>query len=250
MNYNLRSIRTLAIVTLVFFLHLSSLQAQNSTRTIKVLESIGEVLITDNASGISLPLEEEDKFTENHTITTREDSSAILVFSNDSTVTLDENTSLLIRTFKQEAFESERIYEQLRRDPSISFIVLYLQEGTIVSRTKRLQPGSVYQVLTPSTIASLVNATAQTSYQARLEESEAEIINLSGEVLVSTNQPQPIQIGVKQGEVVTVTRNLNLSRDAIPEFSIVKQSVTETDITPSFTPDIDISIVDISPSDL
>lgn len=242
MNHHSKSIVATIISTLIFFLSSSFLKGQDQQGTIKILEAEGEVILTD-ASGTPISPTEGDEFTEGYTITTGQNSSVILFFSNGSSITIDENTSLVIQTFRQTPFESEDQYEQLGADPSTSSIVIYLQQGTIVSRTKRLQPDSSYQVLTPDMNANLTDATAQISYQKKSDESKTEIINLNGDVQVGTDQSPPIQ--VDEGSLLTITG----SPDGGKKLSII-QPVTEGDVTPLFTPDIERTIVDLSPSEI
>ncbi|MEM1223195.1 MAG: FecR domain-containing protein [Verrucomicrobiota bacterium] len=100
------------------------------------------------ASGPERQLKVGDIVKEGDDISATALSNASFVFSNGSTLELEENSSLTIRELQQENFSGGKTYEQLEADPSKSQTMLELNYGTVSGHVKKLKPGSEFHVET------------------------------------------------------------------------------------------------------
>ena len=91
-------------------------------------------------------------------------SSAHMVFSNGSELTVNENTSITVAELAQEAFGGNKSYEQLQADPSNSQAVLTLNYGKVSGHVKQLREGSTFYIQTPLGTAAIRG----TKYEAEL----------------------------------------------------------------------------------
>ncbi len=90
------------------------------------------------------------RLTEGTIVETGSGSSSVLLFSNGSTVTLSENTSINIDQFSQDPFNAEaESFANAVEEPSISRTKLRLNVGELVGEVKKLNPGSSYEIDTP-----------------------------------------------------------------------------------------------------
>jgi hypothetical protein len=136
----------LTILCALFISTLSVHAAQLATA--KVIEVTGTVTKYDAAGG-QMQLKAGDVLSQGDSISATALSSAELVFSNGSEVTVEENTSLLIAMLQQESFASGQSYEQLQADPSKSQTLLQLNFGELGFHVKKLQPDSSFNIETP-----------------------------------------------------------------------------------------------------
>ncbi|MEM7791482.1 MAG: FecR domain-containing protein [Verrucomicrobiota bacterium] len=100
------------------------------------------------ASGPDRPLKVGDIVKEGDDISATALSNASFVFSNGSTLELEENSSLTFSDLQQESFSGGKTYEQLEADPSKSQTILELNYGTVSGHVKKLKPGSNFSVET------------------------------------------------------------------------------------------------------
>jgi hypothetical protein len=91
-------------------------------------------------------------------------SSAHMVFSNGSELTVNENTSITVAELAQEAFGGNKSYEQLQADPSKSQALLTLNYGKVSGHVKQLREGSTFYIQTPLGTAAIRG----TKYEAEL----------------------------------------------------------------------------------
>jgi len=136
----------LTILCALFISTLSAHAAQLATA--KVIAVTGTVTKYDAAGG-QTQLKAGDVLSQGDSVSATALSSAELVFSNGSEVTVEENTSLLIAMLQQESFASGQSYEQLQADPSKSQTLLQLNYGELGFHVKKLQPGSSFNIETP-----------------------------------------------------------------------------------------------------
>ena len=96
------------------------------------------------------------RLTEGSLVETGTSSSAVLLFSTGSTVTLSENTKVSIDQFTQEPFSTDaESFADTDEEPSISKTKLRLNLGEIVGEVKKLSPQSIYEIETPIGIGGI-----------------------------------------------------------------------------------------------
>ena len=110
--------KTLRIYALICGLSLlGTLSAQAAQLATAKVMSVTGTVTKYTADGAESPLSAGDILTEGDGITTSYHSVAMLVFSNGSELTLEENTHITIRELAQKPFSSSQRYEQLQARP-------------------------------------------------------------------------------------------------------------------------------------
>ncbi len=149
----------------------------------KVL-SISGTVNTYTEDSQSKPLETGDILKQGDSIVTTPLSSAHLVFSNGSELTVQENTSVTLAELTQEAFSGKKSYEQLQADPSKSQSLLELNYGKVSGHTKKLRQGSTFHIETPLGTAAIrgTHYTVEIRYNAERGEFLLIVTNKDGKV--------------------------------------------------------------------
>ncbi|MFP4157532.1 MAG: FecR domain-containing protein [Opitutales bacterium] len=133
----------------VFAIALSSLSlAAQQLATAKVINVTGTVT-KYLANGESQQLSAGDLLREGDAVSATALSSADLVFSNGSELTIEENTSVNFAALKQQAFSGNKRFEALDADPSTSQTLLELNYGSVSGHVKKLRSDSSFEVETP-----------------------------------------------------------------------------------------------------
>lgn len=212
------------LITLIASLLPLMAAAQMEPGKIKVFQAKGAVKQIDNMSGDSGPVKRGSNLTEGHTVVTGPDSSAYLMFSNGSTIVLDENSSLIISSFKQAPFDrSKGTWIALKEDPSQSDTMMYLNYGELVGRVKKLQPTSLYDVQTAIGTTGVRGTTFITGFYQDKSTNKyvMKVGNVSGKVTITSNMPVDMivnDMGVAEGEMDPTN---TLSTGDVPEQSLV-----------------------------
>jgi len=125
--------------------------AQNSGSLI-VLDIKGEAeTFLPNGQLIQNKLTRGMIMSEGISLQTSQFSEVLILFSNGTTLTLEENSKLEILKFKQEPFLADDAnLEDSETEPSSSQLELNLPFGTFISQTKTLSKDSSYIINTPS----------------------------------------------------------------------------------------------------
>lgn len=162
----------------------------------KVLEVIGTVTKYTEAGG-NAPLQKGDILSQGDSISATALSSTKLVFSNGSTLTIKENTSITIAELAQESFGGNNSYEQLEADPSKSQALLELNYGEISGHVKKLQSGSRFDIQTPLGTAAIrgTQFTVKLFYNAERGEFLLTVVNEDGEVQIISRYLGEFQYG-------------------------------------------------------
>ena len=87
--------------------------------------------------------------TDGHAIATGEGGEAILLLSNGTLVTVGEKTTMKVEAFLQEPFDAAGTLAELKEEPSASNILIELEIGDLVVRTKKLNAKSNFEITTP-----------------------------------------------------------------------------------------------------
>ena len=118
-------------------------------------EVSGEVSVVQEDTGESFAAEKGLQMFEGYSVTSGINGNAVLVFSNGSTVTVRENTHLLISQFFQDPHEETEPIDSWTQEPGRSNTVLNLDYGKIVGSTRKLSSRSIYRIETPVGIAGI-----------------------------------------------------------------------------------------------
>ncbi len=154
MNRSLSILFFVSISSLIF-----SLQAFGQEAGIIILANVkGEVIYNTTSDAPAQVASEGIRLGEGAVVETMEKSSAILVFSNGSTVNLSEKTKISVKQFLQEPFDSDPAdIADAKREPSMSQTRLALDYGDMVGNIKKLRrgKGSLFEIETPAGIAGI-----------------------------------------------------------------------------------------------
>ena len=167
-------------------------------------------------------------------------SSARIVFSNGSELTINENTSITVSELAQEAFGGNKSYEQLQADPSLSQAQLTLNYGKVSGHVKQLKEGSDFHIQTP--LGTAVIRGTKFSVDLRYDRSRGECVlvvnNFDGKVDVLSRIGGSLEFGRgKRADKGFVAGNPDTS-NSIPAGHIVIIRISEDD--PNYDAVIDI----------
>lgn len=138
-----------------------------------------------------------DIFKREDSIVTSVLSSANMVFSNGSELTISENTSVTVTELAQEAFAGNKSYEQLQADPSKSQALLTLNYGRVNGHVKQLREGSTFYIQTPLGTAAIRGTKFTTELRHNIARREFVLIvkNMDGKVDILSRYAGSIEYG-------------------------------------------------------
>lgn len=148
----MRTLTIFATVLLsVFFCGMTSSHAAEGKKgNIRVLKVQGDVISIDNKTKESEPLKEGAFIQQGRELKTGSGSSSILLFSNGTTLTVEENTTFTVEKFLQTQFDSTVVaYQKIKEEPSISQTKVHVSEGSIVADIAKLDKESSFSIATP-----------------------------------------------------------------------------------------------------
>lgn len=144
----------------------------------------GDVSLLNSATGESQPLTRGTIFGGGYTVQTGPESSVLLLFSNGSSINLQQDSSLDISQFLQAPFdEAQGSFLTLQADPSQSETRMMLNYGELIGEVKKLRAESSYEIYTPSGKAEILGTTFLVSYNP--DSGNTVFMNLNGTVVAS-----------------------------------------------------------------
>ncbi|MGZ0656637.1 FecR family protein [Coraliomargarita sp. W4R53] len=199
--------------TILCVLAISALTTQAAQlATAKVLEVVGTAT-KYAAAGQQSQLKAGDILVEGDAISVTALSSAKLVFSNGSELTVEENTSININKLEQASFSGSQRYEQLQADPSKSQTLLELNYGKLSGHVKKLSSGSNFMIDTPLGTAAIRGTffTVELFYNAERGEFLLIVKNIDGLVDIISRYSGSFEYG--KGNVADKGYDSDLSND-------------------------------------
>ncbi|GHB91960.1 FecR family protein [Cerasicoccus arenae] len=183
----------------------------------------GDVTLIELATGETQPLQRGDLIGEGYAIETQVNSSALLLFSNGSSINVTPETYLNIAEFSQQPYEmSVRNYALLGQDPSPSNTTLELHYGKVVGNVRKLTPQSKYVINSPTGSAGIRGTTF---VYATITKSEA--VQASQGNLQSTVTSLSVGEGVVELVVDGVTYTVPAGESKVIEISFEDGTVGE-----------------------
>ncbi|MDB6092968.1 MAG: hypothetical protein JWM32_530 [Verrucomicrobia bacterium] len=173
----------------------------------------GTVTALNTADNTKKELHDNDAISEKYVVTTAQNSSVILVFSNGSTINLAQDSTLSIEEFLQDPFSTSYSMANASEEPSTSVTKLTLARGELVGNVKHLHKDgadpSSFTVNTPVGAAGIRGTTFRIVFRPdstgkaffTLSTAEGEVV-LTGTTAQNTNIPT--------GQEVTVTVNVEV----------------------------------------
>ncbi len=210
-------LRSLIIATSLILAPAFAFGQTGPTGQVRAFLVKGDVTLINNTTGESSPLRRGDTFTDGHSVHTTDESSALLIFSNGSSISVRPDSRFDVEEFTQSPYDSRQgTFAQLAGDPSTSNTSVRLHDGTLVGEVKQLSSSSRYDVHTPNGSAGIRG----TKWVASVGTDEngnptTTFTNLTGNVSFST--PMQAEALITPGESVTLSfdqdGNLTIIRD-------------------------------------
>lgn len=179
-------------------------QAQ-STGSMKVLDTVGDVIITDRTTGAMDILTKGMMLTDNMIIVTGAGAFAEFALSNGTRMMLSAESKLQVSQLSQAPFNSTERYEKLEADPSNSQSFFYLTYGNVITHVKKLQSGSNFSIETPVGKASILGTTASVSVVRTGKTVTMTVRNADGTVEVFAKTATGEFLNLPEGEKVEIT---------------------------------------------
>jgi hypothetical protein len=218
-------IKSLAIFCLAVILS-SSLQAAD-TGTVRAFKITGNVTLKHDDTGKVTPLELGKGFGQGYTVITGKKSSVLLVFSNGSTINLDEKSSLSVSEFMQEKFDKTKgTYLDLQADPSVSKTELQLNYGELAFHVKKLSNGSSFNVNTEVGSAGIRGTRGKVSVIKVGNTVRVKVVNRDGSVVWLQMMNGRLQSD-NAGKTVQAGTALNFTKNATDTGGTVTPSQVE-----------------------
>ena len=155
---------------------------------------------------------------EGHSISTSNDSTAYLLFSNGSELTVKENSNLIISEFQQAPFDASSSDDYPKRDLSKSSVVLNLSFGSVEGHVRGLNSVSKFEVETILGTASILGTrfNLELYFDRLINEFAFNVQNVDGRVNLTSSF-----VGIlKFGRFSNVIINYSSDNDAIQTVSI------------------------------
>ncbi|MGE9294072.1 MAG: FecR domain-containing protein [Puniceicoccales bacterium] len=206
-----------ALLVLAPFASLQGQEAAMKPASILVARVSGNVTISDVATAEFRPLTKGMKIGQGVTINTGPDGSAILLFSNGSTLTVKPDTKLGIDEYMQSKTEKRTPDElkQLDKEPSTSKTKLRLLEGDLVGSVKKLDidNGSSFQIDSPIGTAGIRGTTWSMSVRITQDGATGRFgIAIGNGIFIPLSGAEQ---SVGSDVEVTITANLNDSGELV-----------------------------------
>ena len=217
----------------------SLLQAAMEAGIIKAFRVKGGVQLIDDSTGASSPLGNGQTFSQGYTVTTGENSSVVLLFSNGASVIVNAKSVLSISKFLQEPYDPGLgEFTSLDADPSQSDTLLKMDYGEIIGNVKSLLQASNYIVDTPAGSAGIRG----TTYRIKIERQFNEETGLMSYKLTITNADGNVEFTtegttsgtyepIPEGTEVIIEADLNTETNELEIISIVWGELTTDVIT-------------------
>jgi hypothetical protein len=194
--------RYFALSLLVFSSALCHAALQNGKVEVGVTK--GESSLT-NPQSIKEPIVKGKIFEQGYKVETKKDSTVELCLSNGSTILVNPETLVEIKTFRQVASSLivEGAYQKLEKEPSPSVVEIVVTKGKIIGEAHKLNPQSSFTIKSPAGVARIRGTVFTVEYKkeksSRVGNMEVSCVKGSVEVTVngSDNGPVAVEPGAK-----------------------------------------------------
>ena len=162
-------------------------------------------------------------------VLTGKNSSVLCLLSNGTLVTVRENSDMRVESFRQEPFVSnDLVMEKMDKEPSSSSVVLDLDMGSLVVKTKKLNKGSRFDIESPLGTAGIRGTEFQMGFDAKsgieldVTESTVAFVSKGGDTQL-IGQGNGLSVSIT-GEIV----NRPLNPVVAQQVSNINQQASET----------------------
>jgi hypothetical protein len=172
---------------------------------IRVLDVSGDVSFTPTTGGAPQPLGKGAFVHQGQIIKTGKGAKALLLMSNGTQLSVDQNTTFHVVKFLQTPFDSSKVsFRDVKAEPSTSQTRISVTQGSIIADVAKLAKGSTFKIGTPAGDASIHGTLIQVTVNT----------TAGGSISVTINLPQGLsdfaatngqQVTLANGQTVTVS---------------------------------------------
>lgn len=194
-----RSLKFCGQNLLLIFSVLFASQAFGQKGSVIVIQTKGLVeAISPNGAKLKEPVVRGSVLPEGYSIKTNLFSESVLLLSNGTTATIQENSVFKLLEFKQKPFDTQnQSFGQLENEPSTSQVTIEMELGSLVVQTKKLNKSSFFSIRTPTGTAGIrgtqfqLASSPNTGMQLDVAESQV--------AFTPAGQNQPVVVGPGKG---------------------------------------------------
>lgn len=189
-----------------------------------------------NPQDIKEPIASGKLFEQGYKVETSKDSTVELCLSNGSTVLVNPETLVEIRTFRQVASSLivEGAYQKLDKEPSPSVVEIFVVRGKIIGEVRKLNPQSSFTIKSPAGVARIRGTVYSVEYNknksTRTGNMEVACVKGSVEVTVngSNSGPVPVEPGRKMNAQAPIVEDEKDSVPAVPVKIVLPVSLVKS----------------------
>jgi hypothetical protein len=184
---------------LLFLITLLATQVWGQKGSVIVIQTKGLVeAISPTGSKLKEPVVRGSVLPEGYSIKTNLFSESVLLLSNGTTATIQENSVFKLIEFKQAPFDAQnQSFGQLENEPSTSTISIEMEIGSLVVQTKKLNKTSSFSIQTPTGTAGIRGTQFQLASRPntgmQLDVAESQV------AFTPAGQNQPVVVGPGRG---------------------------------------------------
>jgi len=227
--------RYFALSLMIFSSALCHAALQNGKLQVSIIKGQSSLI---NPQSIKEPVVKGKLFEQGYKVETNKDSTVELCLSNGSTILVNPDTLLEVRTFRQVSSNLivEGAYQQLDKEPSPSVVEIFVVKGKIIGEARKLNPQSSFTIKSPAGVARIRGTVYSVEYSRNetTRTGNMEVGCVKGSVEVTVNGSDSGSQAVEPGKKMTAqTPLVDSSEDskrvpAVPVKVVVPAAVTNS----------------------
>ncbi|NBY42859.1 MAG: hypothetical protein EBQ49_06185 [Verrucomicrobia bacterium] len=217
--------RYFALSLLMFSSALCNAALQNGKLEVSIIKGQSSLI---NPQSIKEPVVKGKLFEQGYKVETTKDSTVELCLSNGSTILVNPETLVEVRTFRQVASNLiiEGAYQKLDKEPSPSVVEVFVVKGKIIGEARKLNPQSSFTIKSPAGVARIRGTVYSVEYSRNetTRTGNMEVACVKGSVEVTVNGSDSGSQAVEPGKKMNA--QTPLVDDATGPISAVPVKVT------------------------
>lgn len=223
---------------LLFLFVLFANQAIGQKGSVIVIQTKGLIdAISPNGAKLKEPVVRGSVLPEGYSIKTNLFSESVLLLSNGTTVTIQENSVFKLIEFNQKPFDAQnQSFGQLENEPSTSQVSIEMEIGSLVVQSKKLSQSSSFTINTPTGTAEILG----TQFQLASNSNSGMQLDVAESQVAFTPAGQNKPIFVSTGRGLDATPRGKLTQRPINP--LVSQNIASKNATAnSYTANVPVS---------
>ena len=225
--------RYFALSLMIFSSALCHAALQNGKLQVSIIKGQSSLI---NPQSIKEPVVKGKVFEQGYKVETNKDSTVELCLSNGSTILVNPDTLLEVRTFRQVSSNLivEGAYQQLDKEPSPSVVEIFVVKGKIIGEARKLNPQSSFTIKSPAGVARIRGTVYSVEYSrnesTRTGNMEVACVKGSVEVTVngSDSGSQAVEPGKKMNAQTPLVDEASGPIPAVPVKVVIPAAVANS----------------------